>query len=155
MVEGFCIVLDFDGTVVKHAYPKVGEDIGAVPILKRLINNGCRLVLSTMRSHNSAGKDTLQPALDWFEKHGIPLYGVNENPTQKVWTDSPKAYGDLYIDDGALGAPLKADEDGLAYVDWNKVAVLLYYMGLLSNNDIIEMVRDGEVQLEIKTKENE
>lgn len=155
MVEGFCIVLDFDGTVVKHAYPKVGEDIGAVPILKRLINNGCRLVLSTMRSHNSAGKDTLQPALDWFEKHGIPLYGVNENPTQKEWTDSPKAYGDLYIDDGALGAPLKADEDGLAYVDWNKVAVLLYYMGLLSNNDIIEMVRDGEVQLEIKTKENE
>lgn len=155
MVEGFCIVLDFDGTVVKHAYPKVGEDIGAVPILKRLINNGCRLVLSTMRSHNSAGKDTLQPALDWFEKHGIPLYGVNENPAQKEWTDSPKAYGDLYIDDGALGAPLKADEDGLAYVDWNKVAVLLYYMGLLSNNDIIEMVRDGEVQLEIKTKENE
>ena len=155
MVGGFCIVLDFDGTVVKHAYPKIGEDIGAVPILKRLVSNGCRLILSTMRSHNSAGKDTLQPALDWFEKHGIPLYGVNENPTQKEWTDSPKAYGDLYIDDGMLGAPLKADEDGLAYIDWNKVAVLLYYMGLLTNDDIIEMVRDGEVQLEIKTKENE
>ena len=155
MVEGFCIVLDFDGTVVKHAYPKVGDNIGAVPVLKRLVNNGCQLVLSTMRSHNSEGVDTLQPALDWFAKHGIPLYGVNENPTQKVWTDSPKAYGNLYIDDGALGAPLKADEDGLAYIDWNKVAVLMYYMGLLTENDIVEMVRDGEVHLEIMTIGNE
>ena len=155
MTGGFCIVLDFDGTVVKHAYPKIGEDIGAVPILKRLVSNGCQLILSTMRSHDSAGKDTLQPALDWFEEREIPLLGVNENPTQKEWTSSPKAYGDLYIDDGALGAPLKADNDGLAYIDWNKVAVLLYYMGLLTNDDIIEMVRDGEVQLEIKTNENE
>ena len=157
MEGGFCIVLDFDGTVVKHAYPKVGDDIGAVPVLKRLVRNGCHLVLNTMRSHNSAGEDTLQPALNWFEKQGVPLYGVNENPTQKEWTAPSKVYGDLYIDDGALGAPLKADGDGLAYIDWNKVAVLLYYMGILTSNDIIEMVRDGEVQIEIenKTKQNE
>ena len=110
-----------------------------------------------MRSHNSAGEDTLQLALNWFEKQGVPLYGVNENPTQKEWTASPKVYGDLYIDDGALGAPLKTDVDGQAYIDWNKVAVLLYYMGLLTSNDIIEMVRDGEVQIEIenKAKQNE
>ena len=147
--DAYCIVLDFDGTVVKHAYPAIGEDIGAVPVLKRLVGNGCNLLLSTMRSHDSAGVDTLQPALDWFEANGLPLYGVNENPTQKEWTSSPKVYGNLYIDDGALGAPLKVDAQGQAYLDWDKVTLILYYRGLLTDNDIIELVRDGAVNLEI------
>lgn len=150
--KGYCIVLDFDGTVVKHAYPAVGEDIGAVPVLKRLVANGCNLLLNTMRSHDSAGVDTLQPALDWFEARGLPLYGVNENPTQKEWTSSPKVYGNLYIDDGALGAPLKVDAKGYVYMDWDKVTMHLYYMGLLTENDIIELVRDGAVNLEINMK---
>lgn len=151
-VTGYCVVLDFDGTVVKHAYPAVGEDIGAVPILKRLVANGCNLLLNTMRSHDSAGEDTLQPALDWFEERGLPLYGVNENPTQKEWTSSPKVYGNIYIDDGALGAPLKTDTKGNIYMDWDKVTLLLYYMGLLTDNDIIEMVQKGEVNLDIMQK---
>ena len=109
MTNGYYIVLDFDGTVVKHRYPAVGEDIGAVPVLKRLVANGHKLLLSTMRSHDSEGVDTLQPALDWFNQRDIPLYGINENPSQKEWTASPKVYGNVYIDDAALGAPLKTD----------------------------------------------
>ena len=31
------IALDFDGTVVTHEYPYIGEDIGAVPVLKELV----------------------------------------------------------------------------------------------------------------------
>ena len=62
--NGYYIVLDFDGTVVKHRYPAVGEDIGAVPVLRKLVQNGHDLLLSTMRSSNSEGVDTLQPALD-------------------------------------------------------------------------------------------
>ena len=147
---GYSIGLDFDGTVVKHAYPAIGDDIGAVPVLKRLVANGFNLILNTMRSRDSAGVDTLQPALDWFEQHGIPLYGVNENPTQKEWTSSPKVYASLYIDDGALGAPLKKDADGSEYMDWSKVAAYLYYMGALTGNDLIELVEEGSVDLEIK-----
>lgn len=30
-VSGYYIVIDFDGTVVKHRYPAIGEDIGALP----------------------------------------------------------------------------------------------------------------------------
>lgn len=29
------IGIDFDGTVVTHDFPKIGKNIGAVPILKR------------------------------------------------------------------------------------------------------------------------
>ena len=44
------IAVDFDGTVVTHAYPYVGEDAGAVPVLRELVDNGCKLILYTMRS---------------------------------------------------------------------------------------------------------
>ena len=44
------IAIDFDGTCVTHDYPEVGKDIGAVPVLKRLIDAGHKLILHTMRS---------------------------------------------------------------------------------------------------------
>ena len=31
------IAVDFDGTVVTHEYPRIGNDIGAVPVLKKMI----------------------------------------------------------------------------------------------------------------------
>lgn len=140
------IVLDFDGTVVKHRYPAVGEDIGAVPVLKRLVANGHKLLLSSMRSRNSEGVDTLQPAIDWFAQHGISLYGINENPSQKEWTSSPKVYGNIYIDDAALGAPLKTDgSDAPPFIDWGIAAIHLFYHGCLTERDIIELVRDGVI----------
>ena len=150
MAYEICIVLDFDGTVVKHRYPTVGEDIGAVPVLKRLVANGHKLLLSTMRSHDSNGEDTLQPAIDWFAERGIPLYGINENPSQKEWTSSPKVYGNLYIDDAALGAPLKADDsDAPPFIDWGMAAIHLFYHGLLTDKDIIELVREGVISKEL------
>lgn len=155
---GYYIVLDFDGTVVKHRYPAVGEDIGAVPVLRRLVKNGHSLLLNTMRSHDSGGADTLQPAIDWFAAHDIPLYGINENPSQHEWTSSPKVYGNIYIDDGALGAPLKADDTphptlGAAppYIDWGIAAIHLYYKGLLTANDIIGLVNEGVINKDLVT----
>ena len=131
MKYGYDIVLDFDGTVVKHRYPDVGEDVGATPVLRRLVKNGHRLILCSMRSRNSDGVDTLQPALKWFEDNNIPLYGINENPSQKAWTSSPKIYGHIYIDDAALGAPLKTD--------WGAVSLYLLHYGCLSKRDIVEL----------------
>ena len=72
-----------------------------------------------MRSGEELGE-----AVEWCEGHGIELYGVNTNPLQDQWTSSPKAYGQLYIDDAALGVPLLYDEPR-PYVDWVKVRELL------------------------------
>ena len=148
-MAGYYIVLDFDGTVVKHCYPAVGAEIGAAPILHKLVKNGHKILLNTMRSRNSEGIDTLQPAIDWFASHGIPLFGINENPTQKEWTSSPKVYGNIYIDDGALGAPLKTDPISIAgqaappYIDWSRASIYLFYHGLLTEQDIIDLVKEG------------
>ena len=146
--NGYYIVLDFDGTVVKHRYPAVGEDIGAVPVLRKLVQNGYYLILNTMRSRNSEGEDTLQPAIDWFASNAISLFGVNENPDQKEWTSSPKVYGNIYIDDGALGAPLKVDEIGTPYIDWSLASIHLYLIGILTKEDIVNLVQEGVVSLE-------
>lgn len=116
------IAVDFDGTVVRHEYPKVGEDCpDAVRVLKRLTDAGHHLILFTMRSGN-----LLEDAVIWFKDRDIPLYGVQTNPDQKSWTTSPKAHADLYIDDSSLGAIITADIlngqiMGRPYIDWEKV----------------------------------
>lgn len=117
------IALDFDGTVVTHEYPYIGEDIGAVSVLKELVAAGHQLILFTMRS----GK-LLDDALAWFERNGIELYAVNENPEQVSWTSSVKVYANMYIDDCALGCPIRF-EDGVRrpFVDWKKVREILVY----------------------------
>jgi hypothetical protein len=120
------ICVDFDGTVVTHDYPRVGKDIGAVPVLKRLVEDGHRLILWTMRD-----KAELQDAVNWFFQNNIPLWGVNENPEQHTWTDSPKAYGQHYIDDCAVGTPLIHGVHSRPYIDWARMEQLLLEMGVL------------------------
>ena len=115
------IAVDFDGTCVKHAYPGIGEDIGAVPVLRELVNNGHDLILWTMRSGQ-----TLEDAIKLFSDNDIRLYAAQRNPTQDQWTESPKAYAQIYIDDAALGCPLIKD-----HVDWVKVRQWLFEKGIL------------------------
>lgn len=122
----YYIAIDFDGTVVTHRYPMIGDDIGAVPVLKELTDKGHKLILNTMRSDQY-----LEAAENWFKEHNIPLFGSNINPAQKAWTNSTKAYAHLYIDDAALGCPTEIDKIGRKYVNWEKVRTLLENEGIL------------------------
>jgi len=124
----YTICIDFDGTCVKHKYPEIGNDIGAQPILKELVDKNYKLILYTMRSEKE-----LDEAIKWFSDNEIELYGVQLNPTQHTWTKSNKAYANLYIDDAALGIPLKTDFPlERPYVDWVAVQELLVKRGLLT-----------------------
>lgn len=136
------ILLDFDGTCVTHDYPKVGKDIGAVPVLKKLIDNGHKLILFTIRDYEKnikfIGYETIiksgiECALDWFKSNNIDLFGVNNNRTQDAWSKSRKVYGHMIIDDTALGIPLIYDEkiSDRPFVDWNEVEKLLTNMGAI------------------------
>ena len=127
------IVIDFDGTCVTHEYPDVGKEIGATPVLRELADAGHRLILFTIRSNNKRKNNhTLDDAFEWFQERDIPLYGIQVHPEQPLWTSSPKAYGDLYIDDCALGCPLIVPEnDERPYVDWKTVRKLLQERGIL------------------------
>ena len=124
------IAIDFDGTCVTHEYPNIGREVeGCVDVLKELVREGHKLILYTMRS----GKH-LEDAVDWFKEHGIPLWGINKNPTQSAWTKSPKIYANLYIDDAACGCPLIYDKSKACrpFVDWDAVKIILLRNGFLN-----------------------
>lgn len=128
--------IDFDGTVVTHEFPDVGTEVpGAADVLRELVAAGHQLILWTMRSDGRPEGDFLAPAVDWFAERGIPLLGVNRNPTQYRWTGSPKAYAHCYIDDAALGCPLIHPDDGKSrpYVDWNLVREYLVGLGAIKD----------------------
>lgn len=136
------ICIDFDGTCVTHEFPRIGEDIGAVPVLKELVAAGHKLILFTMRSDRKKKKKVgdeiiiveenfLADAINWFADNEIPLYGVQKNPTQRFWTSSPKAYGHLYIDDANLGCPLIVPTEGRPYVDWTEIRKYLVEKAIL------------------------
>jgi len=137
------IAIDFDGTCVKQAFPLIGEDIGAVPVLKKLIANGHRLILNTIRCDIENGAKYLTEAINWFQKNDIQLYGIQKNPTQHTWTTSPKVYAEMYIDDAALGCPLWMDivkdgDEGIKpvskpYVNWQKIEEMLIDKGIISD----------------------
>lgn len=112
------IAVDFDGTCVDHCYPEVGVDVpGAVECLRGLSSDGHKLFLFTMRSG-----EALEDAVQWFLDRDIALSGIQSDPGQSGWTDSPKCYAEVYIDDAALGAPLMT-VNGFSRpcVDWRKV----------------------------------
>ena len=127
------LAIDFDGTLVEHKFPDIGPEIpGAFDWLKKFQEAGAKLILWTMRSdgRNGKGKENgpvLTEAIEFCRSRGVEFWGVNTNPEQSSWTQSPKAYAHVYIDDAAFGCPLVKGEpdawDGSyrPYVDWDKV----------------------------------
>ncbi|WP_339894058.1 hydrolase [uncultured Algibacter sp.] len=95
------IAIDFDGTIVEDAYPKIGKPIlFAFETLKKLQEDGHRLILWTYRSG-----DKLNEAVSFCEENGIHFYAVNKSFSEEEYTDdiSRKINADLFIDDRNIG----------------------------------------------------
>ncbi|MBR6720897.1 MAG: hypothetical protein IKL63_02055 [Alistipes sp.] len=122
------IAVDFDGTCVEHDYPYIGMDAeGAVDVLRELVAKGHRLILFTMRSG-----DKLEAAVKWFKERKVELWSINTNPEQREWTESVKVYAHYYIDDSAVGCPIKfIDGVPRPVVDWAKVRAIFQNDGVL------------------------
>jgi hypothetical protein len=132
--------IDFDSTCVVDAFPGIGQNIGAVPVLKELVNQGHKLILWTVRSNridpeSSTGTikvSYLDDAVQWFNQQQIPLYGVNKNPDQYKFSSSPKSYAHFTIDDSCLGCPLfKVDGIEKPFVNWWAMVEILIRRGIL------------------------
>ncbi len=98
------IAVDFDGTIVEDAYPKIGKTrIFAFETLKRLQQDGHRLILWTYRSGTK-----LQEAVDFCKDNGIEFYAVNASFPEEKFDDtrSRKINADLFIDDRNIGGIL-------------------------------------------------
>jgi hydroxymethylpyrimidine pyrophosphatase-like HAD family hydrolase len=108
------IAVDFDGTIVEHAYPEIGtEKLFAFQTLKELEKRGVLLILWTFRT----GKE-LEDALEFCRINGVEFYAVNKNYPEEVVdeTVSRKIDADIYIDDKNLGG----------FPGWSEVWQMLY-----------------------------
>ena len=97
------IAVDFDGTIVEHAYPKIGKEIPfATETLRQLIQDRHKLVLWTVRED-----ELLQEAIDWCRERGVEFYAVNrdypEEEREKNNHFSRKLKVDIWIDDRNIG----------------------------------------------------
>ena len=97
------IAVDFDGTIVTHRYPEIGEELPfATDTLKMLIQDRHKLILWSVRE----GK-LLDDAVEWCRQRGVEFYAINkdypEEDTEKNRHFSRKLKVDLWIDDRNVG----------------------------------------------------
>jgi hypothetical protein len=100
--DSLTIAVDFDGTIVEHKYPDIGEEmLFAFQTLKMLQNKGHKLILWTFR----AGRH-LDEAVAFCKENGLEFYAVNKSyPEEKFEPGkiSRKVNADLFIDDRNVG----------------------------------------------------
>ena len=96
------IAVDFDGTIVEHKYPEIGNELPfAIDTLRKLTEQQHRLVLWTVRRG-----ELLQQAVDWCKARGVEFYAVNKNFPEETLEDNScygKINADIFIDDRNLG----------------------------------------------------
>ena len=95
------IAVDFDGTIVEHRYPKIGEEIPfATETLKILAQERHKLILWTVREG-----ELLEEAIEWCRQRGVFFYSVNKDYPEEEKSHngfSRKLKADLFIDDRNL-----------------------------------------------------
>ena len=63
------IAVDFDGTIVEHRYPKIGNEIPfAIQTLKMLIQDHHKLILWSVREG-----ELLDEAVEWCRVRGVKI----------------------------------------------------------------------------------
>lgn len=94
------IAVDFDGTIVEHKYPKIGEPIPfAIETLKHMQEDGHRLLMWSVREG-----ELLQEAIDYVESKGLVFYAYNKNHPEEKYEDAArKLNADIFIDDRNVG----------------------------------------------------
>ena len=115
------ISIDFDGTVVEHRYPKIGEEIPhATEVLKKLQADGHKLVLWTVREGRQ-----LEEAIEWCRERGVEFSAINETlrSSGEHSHNTRKIDADIYIDDCNIGGRFDWESvyhmihDNLTYYD--------------------------------------
>jgi len=97
------IAVDFDGTIVEHRYPKIGEEIPfATATLKMLIKDKHQLILWSVREG-----ELLDEAVEWCRARGVEFWAVNRDYPEEESDNnqhfSRKLKVDMFIDDRNVG----------------------------------------------------
>lgn len=102
--------IDFDGTIVEHFFPRIGEPLPlAFEVLKEMKAAGWKLILWTCRENSTRyeNRQYLTDAVDFCLKNGVEFDAVNEAIREEDFRDDDfslrKPYAHCHIDDKNLG----------------------------------------------------
>ncbi len=116
------IYLDFDGTVVEHRYPDIGNLVaGSFMVIRKLQKAGHEIILNTYRADCFDG--TLEEAIEYLNNSG-EIEPITQFEKQKIdpppWNwDTHKSYEAIFIDDICSGIPMDFIEATISeVVDW-------------------------------------
>lgn len=133
------IAIDFDGTIVTHRYPQIGEEIPfAIEALKMLLKEQHRLILWTVREG-----ELLQEAVQWCKERGVEFYAINRDYPEEETAHtgfSRKIKADLFIDDRNLG--------GLP--DWGDIYHMVHEK--LTYEDLYQQYQEYQEPIPVKRK---
>lgn len=112
--------IDFDGTIVEHAFPNIGPPMPlAFEVLRAMKENGYILILFTCREDDVGKRKYLTEAVEFCKRNGVDFDGVNETPIEHDFREKGKRrkpYAHLYID----------DRNWLTSLDWGAIAHSLH-----------------------------
>lgn len=118
------IAVDFDGTIVEHKYPDIGNEmLFAFATLKALEKKGHKLILWTFRNGVA-----LDAAVAYCKSNGIEFYAINKNfPEEEInASTSRKINADIFIDDRNVGG----------FLGWSEIWQLLHPEGGSFNHQL-------------------
>ena len=124
------IAVDFDGTIVEHRYPDIGEELlFAFDTLKQLQKQGHQLILWTFRT----GKE-LKEAVEYCKKNGLEFYAINKSYPEEIYETgkiSRKIDADLFIDDRNIGG----------FPGWSEIWKMLNPDDYLEEDDELDIIQ--------------
>lgn len=104
---GSLIAVDFDGTIVEHQFPAIGQPMpGAFEVMRALQQAGHKLVLSTCREDApNHWRKYLTEAVEFCRQNGIEFRSVNTNHPDDEFRPhgGRKVFAHIYIDDRNFG----------------------------------------------------
>ena len=110
MSRPLIIMVDFDGTIVEHKFPRIGDPLPmAFETLKRLKEAGHKLILWTCREDEGylISRQFLRDAVEFCRSHGVEFDAVNESIREYEFRPEKgvnrKPYADIMIDDRNFG----------------------------------------------------
>lgn len=134
--DALTIAVDFDGTIVEHVYPEIGDEmLFAFETLKALQNKGHKLILWTYRAGHY-----LDDAVEYCRVNGVEFYAVNKSYPEEILDDeiSRKVNADIFIDDRNIGG----------FPGWGEVFQTLHP----NDGDYDHQYKNAEAHHNFKTK---
>lgn len=122
MKKKMIFAIDFDGTLCKNEFPKIGKQNTNHKILMEMLielrEQGHKLILWTNRGDNEEYK-SLTEAVEWCKSLGLEFDAINENLPEQIKLSgySPKIMADYYIDDKAIPFDQPHQFAALCYLD--------------------------------------